>query len=1218
MASQDSNLTVVGVGASVGGMESLRAFFHTMPADSGLAFVVIQHLNPDRLSSMSGVLAKLTDMSVVQAEDGTAVSANSVYTIPPNKFLSLKHGKLQLTEPIKRDGLRMPIDFFFRSLAEDRHERAIAVILSGAGSDGTLGMREVHGKGGVVLVQDPRTAQFDSMPNSAVATGMVDSVLPVGQIPAVLLDYLRQSGGGTVDSIAEESEAEEINSILGLLGSQIRHNFQAYRRVTVRRRIQRRMGLKQIDKISDYLRLLQDDSEEAARLAKDLLIGVTSFFRDPEELDELRAKVIAPMVAHKRDNAPLRVWTVGCSTGEETYSIAILIREALIRNKRSFPVQIFASDISADGLKYARDAIYPESIAADVSQERLARFFVKRHDGFYQLSRNIRDSVTFAAHSVLVDPPFMKMQLISCRNLLIDIESEMQKRIDAHFAFALNPGGYLFLGKSDSLELKALFEPVSSRFGIYRRSESGVTWSTEFPTRSGPPTGPHAEVAPRQAAVNLSNLNRDVLLKHFDAAVVLIDEQGSSMYFFGPVNKYMALPPGAVTLNLFDLIEKRHSSRIRFAVAKAFRENETVTLNGLDLTPHRATCYVNVTVSCVVEPTSNTRLVAVIIQEAKDRVAASSRAAAQTKPVEKDSYISRLEADNKSLSNELQSTPENFHTSFEELSAANQELLTMNEELQSTNEELESAKEDLQSVNDQLLSLNNQLNENMEELGYANDDLANFLNSSEVGTIFLDSRFCIRRFTPATTKLLSLLPADVGRPIEQIANRFVDLSFSAVGAAVLKDLRAIEKDVHRADGSWYTMRCLPYRTLNNRIDGVVFTFTDVTRLKRSEELMQQARRFAESIVDTLREPLLVLDANLRVVSANRACYRIFQVTPEYVQGRTFEEIFGCHAEIPELRNLLESLALTNQEFNDFELDHEFPALGRRTMMLSGRPMPQSRDPSKLILLSIEDYTERKRAGELLSKSEEQQRQKAKELEQQLIASGRLVSLGEITASMAHEFNNPLGIVMGFAEDLLTDIDPSHPHYRALSIINDETRRCEKIILEMMEFARPRATTDRLIDIAEIIDTTLRMIDNRIYKQKVVLAKDIQPDLPKIHADPSQLEQLLINLHLNALDSMLAGGTLTVASAMTQAGNSEPTMVITVADTGVGIDEYNLNRIFLPFFTTGKRTGLGLGLSVCDRIVKNHGGRIDVESRLGQGSSFRVYLPLEHQPAQNRV
>jgi two-component system CheB/CheR fusion protein len=919
------------------------------------------------------------------------------------------------------------------------------------------------------------------------------------------------------------------------------------------------------------------------------------------------------MVSQQRDNAPLRVWTPGCSSGEETYSIAILVREELIRNKRNFPVQIFASDTTADGLKYAREAIYPESIAADVSQERLARFFSKTYDGFYQLNRDIRDSVTFATHSVLVDPPFLKMQLITWRNPVLDIDSEMQKRAHARFAFALKPGGYLFLGKSDSLELKDLFEPVSSHFGIYRRSESGMPLSSELPTRPGLPAGLHER---QQPSANLSNLNRDVLLKHFDAAIVLTDEKGISMHFYGPVNKYLALPSGAVTLNLFDLIEKRHASRLRFAVAKAFRENGTVTLEGLDLTPHAATCHVNVTVSCVLEPTSDTRLAAVIIQEAKDRVAASSRGAAQSNSAHMDSYISCLEADNKSLTIELQSALESFHASFEELSAANQELATMNEELRSTNEELESSKEELQSVNDQLLSLNNQLNENMKELSYANDDLANFLNSSDVGTIFLDSHFCIRRFTSATTKLLSLLPGDVGRPIEQIANRFVDLSFSAVGATVLKDLRAIEKEVGRSDGSWYMIRCLPYRTLNNRIDGVVFTFTDVTRLKRSEESMHQARRFAESIVDTLREPLMVLDVDLRMVSANRAFYRIFQVTPEHAQGRLVYEVIGCHAEIPQLRESLESLALTNQEFNDFELEHEFPAIGRRIMRLSGRPMPQSGDPAKLILLAIEDYTERKRAGELLAKSEEQQRQKAKELEQQLIASGRLVSLGEITASMAHELNNPLGIVMGFAEDLLTEIDPSHPHYQALSIINAESKRCQKIIREMMEFARPQATTGRLIDIGVIIDTTLRLIDNRLYKQKVVLAKNIQVDLPQIHADPSQLEQVLINLQLNALDSMLAGGTLTVAVAMTHAGNSEPTMLITVADTGVGIDHNDLARIFQPFFTTGKRTGLGLGLSVCDRIVKNHGGRIEVESRLGQGSSFRVYLPLQHQPAQD--
>lgn len=1208
MASKDANLTVVAIGASAGGIEALKDFFGAMPADSGLAFVVIQHLDPDRVSYLSGILAKITSMAVVQADHGTVVTANSVYTIPPNKFLSIKAGKLHLTAPIKRRGLRMPIDFFLRSLAADRREKAIAILFSGSGSDGTLGIQEIHGAGGVVLVQDPATARFNSMLRSAVATGMVDSVLSVGQIPAVLLEYSRQSDGDAAESFAPETAADDINSILRMLAGQTKHNFQAYRKTTVQRRVQRRMGLNRINNISDYLRLLQKNPEEVAQLAKDLLLGVTSFFRDPEALEKLRAKVIAPLVEQKHDKAPLRVWTVGCSTGEETYSIAILIREQMIRNKASFPLQIFASDIMVEGLKYARESIYPESIAADVSQARLARFFVRK-DGLYQVSREITESVTFAAHSVLVDPPFLKMDLITCRNLLSDVESEMRNRVHALFAFALKPGGHLFLGKSDSLELKAPFEPVSRRFRIYRRSQSRAPASGKLPMRVGLPTGLHTEIERRQPAINLSDLSQSALLKHFDAAIVLIDERGCSVHFYGPVNKYLALPPGVTTLNLFDLIERKHSSTLRLAVAKAFRKNGTVTLEGLDLTPHTATYRVDITVSCVAEPKSDTKLVAVIIQGTSRLAAASPAGAPRAGRLHRDSRITHLETENKSLKKELQSITESFHNFFAKFKAVNDGLVASNEELQTINEELKTAKEELQSVNDELLTVNDQLGEKLEELGYTNDDLANFLNSSEVGTIFLDSHFCIRRFTPATTKLLGLLPQDVGQSVEHLSIRFIDVSFTAIGEAVLRELTPIEREVRSIDGSWYMMRCLPYRTQDNKIDGVVLTFTDVTRLKQSEESIQEARRFAERIVDTVREPLLVLDADLRVLSANRAFYRIFPVTPEYVQNRLIYEIVDGQADVGELRNLLERLLSTNNEFNDFELELDFPASGRRTMMLNARVIPQSADLSQLILLAIEDCTDRKRAADLLSKSEEQQRHKADELEQQLIASGRLVSLGEMTASMAHEFNNPLGIIMGFSEELLMETDPSHPHYRVLSIIDEETKRCHKIIREMMDFARPQATTGRLIDIAGVIDRTLNMIKNRLHKQKVALAKDIQADLPKITADAHQLEQVLINLYLNALDSMLDGGMLTVATAARSVG-SEPMMVITVADTGVGIEKNDLSRIFQPFFTTGKRTGLGLGLSVCERIVKNHGGRIDVQSRRGEGSTFQIYLPLE--------
>src|SRR6266478_1320640 len=538
------------------------------------------------------------------------------------------------------------------------------------------------------------------------------------------------------------------------------------------------------------------------------------------------------------------------------------------------------------------EAIYPESIASDVSEERLARFFIKK-DNSYQINKEIRESVTFAAHNLLVDPPFMKMDLISCRNLLIYIEAEMQRKLHDVLAFALNPGGYLFLGKSDSVEYNPSFEAVSKNFRIYRRKESAALPVASFPARAGLPLGLQGRIE-KQPFFRLSDLNQDVLLKYFDAAIVLIDEGGNSLHFYGPTHKYLALPSGDANLSLFEMIEKRHSSKLRVAVDEAVRQSATTTLEALEFSRDDSTYAVNVTVSCCVEPKAGAKLIAVIFQEARQPVIASAVSAPTAETPERDAYSAQLEAEIKSLKEDLQATSDSFQTSNEELTAANEEVLAINEELQSTNEELETSKEELQSVNEELVTVNNQLNEKVEELGQTNDDLANFLNSSEVGTIFLDTHFCVRRFTPATTKLLSLLPLDVGRPVEHISNRFVDVSLTAVADSVLKNLTAIEKEVRSTDGLWYLMRCVPYRTLGNKIDGVVFTFTDVTHVK-------EAQNFAESIVTTIRESLIVLTPELKVGSANRAFYETFRVTPEETEGRLIYELGNRQWDIPRLR-----------------------------------------------------------------------------------------------------------------------------------------------------------------------------------------------------------------------------------------------------------------------------------------------------------------------------
>ena len=1211
MDTQDSDLIVVGIGTSAGGLQSLKEFFSAMPIDSDLAFVVIQHLDPHHVSYMADLLAKCTKMTVVQAEDGMPVEANSVYTIPPNRFLTIRNSHLCLTEPVKHGGARMPIDFFFRSLAEDKHEKAICIIFSGSGSDGTLGLREVRGAGGMTLVQQPETAQFDAMLRSAIRTGMVDRVLPLKEMPDAILNYARQSYAGLIGD--DTARFDSLDAILDLLATRNENDFTAYKKTTLLRRIERRMGLNHIASLSDYLRFLQENPDEIDYLAKDMLIGVSSFFRDAEAFDELRRTVIAPLIRERDSNSPLRVWVPGCATGEEPYSIAILLREELAAANKTCPIQLFASDVAGDSLKFAREGMYPRSIAADVSEQRLNDFFTKQ-DSTYQISKRLRESIIFSAQNLLTEAPFSKLDLISCRNFLIYIEPIVQRRILSLFAFALNPGGYLFLGKSDGMAgPSGLFTAVSSKWRIYRRNNSVQPGISEFLFSFA---GKTRGAAPPQkweplASLNLSELNQHVLLKHFAASIALIDEQGNILHFYGATQRYLEHPTGEASLNLLNMLENRLAAKFRIALGNVVQKNEPVTLERVQFNRDDSSLLVNVTIRPVIRHLRGDRLFAVIFEDVHEQAPAVSHAEAQAKKIgEDESLVMQLELELRTLKAEFQTTINEYETSAEELKAANEEILSINEEL-------ETSKEEIQAVNEELNTVNNQLNMKVEEITQVNNDLVNFLNSSEIATIFLDNEFRIKRFTPSAVKLMNLISSDVGRPLSHVTHQFVSVDLTAAAEKVLHSLAGIEKDIQASSGDWYVMRCLPYRTLDNKIDGVIFTFTDVSALKRSEESMQAARNYAENIVQTIREPLLVLDRDLRVISANRAFYQTFQVSPQDTQNRHIFELGHRQWDIPQLRDLLEDILPSNTKFEDFEVDFDFPGIGPRTMLLNARRISNGSDPTEFILLVLEDFTERKRAAELL-KSEEQLRQKALELEQQLIASGRLVSLGEITASMAHEFNNPLGIIMGFAEDLLSETDPTSPQYKSLAIIDEETKRCAKLIRSLLEFSRPTSTERRSTDVANAVRKSTDLVANHLYKQKIEPVTEMDEHLPKVDADPQQLEQVLVNLYLNAIDAMPDGGTLTVRASPASKSPENDTageVIISVMDTGFGIEPENLPKIFHPFFTAKKKTGLGLGLSICERIVKNHGGRIEVDSELGKGTSFKVHLPLELDSAQ---
>jgi two-component system, chemotaxis family, CheB/CheR fusion protein len=961
MDDRASDVRIVGIGAPAAGIEALKEFFDEMPADTGLAFVVIQPLDPGRPSESAGLLWKSDRMRVAEAEEGCVVQPDHVYTMPPNKFLFTRSGRLHLSETIDREGLRLPIDFFFRSLAEDQRENAIGVLFAGCGSDGMLGIREIHGASGCVIVQDPESAPFDSVIQQSLAAGMVDYALPARQIPGAILGLARDSRAVEDDRPDSDATRAGMSSILDLLASKAKGDFRCYKPNTIHRRIQRRMRLSQINDIADYRGFLSENPAELAKLSQDMLIGVTSFFRDPDAFKELRDKAIASLLQERNNAEPLRVWVAGCASGEEAYSIVILLMEEMARTRKRFKLQVLASDIDAAALKAAREGSYSQSITADLSEERLGRFFIKQ-DGGYRIDKQVREAVTFASHNVFLDPPFLNMDLISCRNLLIYLEPETQKRVLDLFAFGLKPGGYLFLGKSENpMEDSEVFEPLAKSSRVFRRKPALAAPVPNFALRARAQPASPATMTD-SAPTRLSDLNQQVLLNHFNAAIVLVDESGDIRHFYGPTPRYLSHPFGNASLNLFDMTEPSHAPKLRFAVERAAGQNEPVRLTGLEFSRDDAPESVDVTVTPVENP-SGARLFAVIFEEAKvpGRGRARQRRGRQNR---NQALIERLEAENKNLREQVQATSDGFQVTHEKLTAANEEVISINEELQSANEELVTSKEELQAVNEELVTTNNQLNDKIAELHKSNDDLANFLNSSEVGTIFLDRDLCIRRFTPTTTELVNLLPLDVGRPVSHISNKLIDTDLIAIAGGVMKTLTPVEREVRSTDDVWYMLRCLPYLTSNDVTDGVVFTFTNVTRLKQSEERTTQAKEHAENILYTMREALVVLGPELKVISANAAFYETFQVTPEETEHCLIYELGNQQWDIPELRVLLEGILPTNSTVKDFIVTHDFPTIGRKIMSVNaGRIDNPEKKQIQMILLTITDITERALAQE---------------------------------------------------------------------------------------------------------------------------------------------------------------------------------------------------------------------------------------------------------------
>jgi len=987
---------IVGIGASAGGLEALTELIKQLPKDFGMAVVVIQHLDPTHISQSVDILSRTAAIPVTEAKDGIKAHPGSIYLIPPNCNLSLKKGAFKLSPRDEVHGLPMPIDFFFQSLAEDKKERAVGVVLSGTGSDGTLGLRAIKAMEGITFAQDPQTAKHDGMPRSAIDSGVVDLVLSPVQIAQELARItqhpliVRESKVPTL-SVATTVRGNGLSKIFELLQHEVHVDFSHYKTATLQRRISRRMALHKMKKFEDYVGFLESNPQEVRALFDEFLINVTEFFRDPEIFRSLKKQIFPKIMKNKSPKSPLRIWVIGCATGEEAYSVAISWLEYLGSSKT--PLQIFATDLSETAIQKARAGVYPEAIRKQVSEDQLRRYFVKTESG-YKISKYIRDMCLFSKHDVTCDPPFTKLDMICCRNLLIYFDPNLQKHVFSLLHYALNSGGFLWLGRSESVNNSRLFRMADKSRKFFWR----LAAQTSLRLHSGPSPYklkqkaqqpehklPEPEIS---KSLDLKTETDMALISEYAPPGVVVNDNMEIVLARGDTSPYLKLPPGQASLNLFRMANAEIVPNLRIAVQGAKKRNTRIDREGLSLSDGKYQRYFNLSVIPLkgdLKSSDRHFLICFeqIPEKPPDPLGTGSKTSLKGKPIRHPTLKSTLKAVEqrdrqiKKLERELtesriyqQSLVEDFESTKEEITSTNEELQSTYEELQSTNEELETAKEELQSTNEELTTVNDELQNRNLDLTQVNNDLNNLLGTVELPIIMLSKEGRIRRFTPIAGKILNLIPNDVGRLIGDINSGFEKLDLQTVVSKVTETIEVQEQEVRNREGQWYRLQARPYKTADNRIDGAVVSLIDIAALKERLEKSEAALKYATSVADTFPLPLLVLDERLGLISANLAFTKMFKV--DAVKGIDFLKILGRYeGNTHGLWERLSDVIGKNKALTNLEAEFDVPELGKRIMLLNAQKIDwQDVTMPKALLLSIEDITERRILERSLEHSEE--------------------------------------------------------------------------------------------------------------------------------------------------------------------------------------------------------------------------------------------------------
>ena len=1407
--SAESPVTVVGIGASAGGLAALSELFLHVPTKTGLAYVIVQHLSPTHESILAELLGRSAAIPVHQVADGMLVEADCAYVIAPDTEMTLTDGHLKLIPRDPHERPPLPIDALFRSLAEVQKSRTIGVILSGTGSDGALGVRAIKGAGGITFVQDPASAGSHGMPLAAIATDCVDVVASpaaiaeqltrLGRHPYLHLEGSNSEGAtadfdegvpagkktnsgdqvsitpvntataaaaataaeptaasdGQPDAAHEPSSASSFEftgggaepAIASLLRSQFGVDFTLYKTGTVERRIRRRMALRRVGNLAAYGDLLRHDVGELSALYNDLLIGVTRFFRDPDVFEAL-SKVLFPQLVkrqsaernmgHDRDpgnDAPVRIWVVGCSTGEEAYSIAICVLEFLERNAPDTRVQIFATDLSESAIAIARAGAYPQGIEADVTPERLHRFFTQEESG-YRVVKMVRDCCIFARHNITADPPFSQMDLVSCRNVLIYLQASAHAKVLAVFHYALKPHGVLVLGTSESTSTApSLFTPVVKKHRIYTRAPgparapyldyaplrpmSAHAASQPSSTRSRPPgengashndgrspaNDPDYATTPFESRMigvrrspTMPEVQRtadQVVLGGYAPAGVVVDDQLLIIQFRGQTGSYLEPTAGTASLHLLKLVKPELAGELRKALDAAraearpqriervaFHDGARLSVVTLDVTPFRvAGTDDQFFIVSFEEMVAGSELVqreatgdgldtehnqlakkngkdgamrAASSTITKGTVKRSGAARIKELEVEFQGALKRngeLAQDLEATRRHLQAITEEHSTVIEEFQAATEEVQSSNEELQSTNEEIETSKEELQSLNEELTTLNDELRARDAETGHLNDDLTNLLTSMHVPVIMVGTDLRIRRFTAGAERMMNVIAADVGRPIGDIKANIDVPDLQEIITRVIATLKGAEREMRDLRGCWYLMHVRPYRTADNRIDGAVIIYYDIDARKRAAEQSEALRRYAEAIVETVREPLLVLDEGLRVLSANRAFFDRFGTFAGDTTGHSLFELGNGQWNIATLRGLLERVLSDGVAFNEVEVEHDFPIRGRRTMLLNARRVASDRNGLPLVLLAIEDITEKKRANDLLALANIELESRASELEATTLelrgktaeaqASSRAKT--DFLGTMSHELRTPLNAIAGYAQ--LLDMGIRGPVTEAqhadLASITRSQKHLLGLINEILNYAKVEAGVVRMqitfVNVNHLLASVEEMVAPQM-KWKALRYERINQDGrddPRlaVRGDENKLRQVLLNLLTNALKFTNVDGTVEISCDVDESHDDSSDdssddghdgvhdggrVAIHVRDTGIGISEEHLSVIFDPFVQvnpslTRPSDGVGLGLAISRELARTMGGDITVESELGKGSTFTLTLPRVRLP-----